>query len=318
VSKDSSAAWKARHRRWLRFAQANLNAVESGKAIPLGPTIPALKAAEGRAGRGAPLSVVVCSPHPDDEALIGALPLRLQQECGAKVTNVAITLGSAPDQRARRLRELNASCAVLGFDLVVASAPHGFDAVVPEIRTKRPKEWANKVRALSLILEQANPDVVFAPHAEDVNVTHVAPHHMVVNALADYLRRTRRGPLPFIETEFWHEHSCPNLMVGVSPADEAILLMAAAEHGVEVRRNPYHLRHPARMIDNVRRGAEMVLKAGGPAPDVSMAEIYRVVFISGQGTTVPRSRGLLIRPQERIEWKKLVAHFRPGKLKGQR
>ena len=318
MSSDSSAAWKARHRRWLHFVVAIIHAVESGKAIPLGPTIPALKAAEGSAARGARLKVIVCSPHPDDEALIGALPLRLQQECGSRVTNVAITLGSALDQRARRRRELKASCAVLGFNLVVANAPHGFDDIVLETRTKRPKEWAKKVRALSLILEHVNPDVVFAPHVEDVNVTHVATHHLVVDATADFLKRTQRGPLAFIETEFWHEHSCPNLMVGISPADEAILLMAAAEHGVEVRRNPYHLRHPARMIDNVRRGAEIVLEAGGPAPDVPLAEIYRLVFVSGQGMMAPRPGGRLIRPEDRIEWKSLVEHFRPVKPQAQR
>ena len=43
-------------------------------------------------------------------------------------------------------------------------------------------------------------------------------------------------------------------MVGVSPEDEAILIMATAEHGDEVRRNPYHLRHSGRMIENVRLG----------------------------------------------------------------
>ena len=62
-----------------------------------------------RPGKGPPLKVVVCSPHPDDESLVGALPLRLLRECGAKVTNCAITLGSNAAQRERRLRELKAA-----------------------------------------------------------------------------------------------------------------------------------------------------------------------------------------------------------------
>lgn len=233
-TKDASAAWKSRHRRWWNFVQANVQSVDAGKSIPLGPSLPALKLPLMRAGKRSILKVVVCSPHPDDEALIGALPLRLLQECGARVTNFAVTLGSDPSQRPRRLRELKASCAVLGFDLRVANPPSGFDNVVPGNRKDHPKDWAAKVRTLSSMLEHACPDVVFAPHAEDINVTHVATHFLVVEALGDYLERTGRGPLPLIETEFWHQHSRPNLMIGVSPADEATLLMAAAEHGVEV------------------------------------------------------------------------------------
>jgi N-acetylglucosamine malate deacetylase 1 len=314
VAKDSSAAWKTRHRRWLKFVQANILAVDAGKSIPLGPSLPALKVPLMRVGKRSTLKVVVCSPHPDDEALIGALPLRLRQECDAQVTNFAITLGSKPDQRVRRLRELKASCAVLGFRLSVADPPHGLENVVPENRAGHPQDWSAKVHTLSSMLEQERPDVVFAPHAGDINVTHVATHYLVLDALGEYLERTGRGPLPLIETEFWHQHSCPNLMIGVSPADEAALLMAAAEHGVEVRRNPYHLRHPARMIDNVRRGAEIVVQAGGPAPDMPFAEIYRLVFMAGRKPVQPRPGGVMIGPTEGIDWQSLVDRFRPSNL----
>ena len=77
MPKDLSAAWKTRHQRWLRFVQANVKAMDSGKAIRLGPSAKPLAAPVVKASKGPPLKVVVCSPHPDDEALVGALPLRL-------------------------------------------------------------------------------------------------------------------------------------------------------------------------------------------------------------------------------------------------
>jgi len=43
-----------------------------------------------------------------------------------------------------------------------------------------------------------------------------------------------------------------------------------------VRRNPYHLRMPAWLQDNVRRGAELVGGQGGAAPDFLFATLYRV------------------------------------------
>ncbi|MGO8815015.1 MAG: PIG-L deacetylase family protein [Terriglobia bacterium] len=311
MPKDLSAAWKVRHQRWLRFVQANINAMKAGKSIPLGPSAKPLQAPAVKASTGMPLKVVVCSPHPDDEALVGALPLRLHRECGATVTNCAITLGSNLGQRERRLRELKAACLALGFDLKLANPPGGFEHINLDNRKNQPEEWAAKVDVLSQVLEQEKPDVVFAPHAVDFNTTHIGTHYLVVDALGDYLERTGRGPIPFIETEYWHQNVRPNLMVGISPEDEAILIMATAEHGDEVRRNPYHLRHPARMIENVRLGAEVVGGQGGPAPDFAVAELYHWAFMAGKNRVVPRTGGRVIGPAEKIDLQDLSKAFWP-------
>lgn len=314
MPKDVSAAWRARHHRWLRFVQANMGAMNAGKAIRPGPSARPLEAPAVKAGKDPALKVVVCSPHPDDEAVIGALPLRLRRECSARVTNCAITLGSNPDERARRLGELKAACAALGFDLTVAHPPWGFDHVNLDNRENHPSEWSTKVRVLSEILERESPDAVFAPHTEDFNTTHIGTHYLVMDALGDYLARTGRGPLPVFETEFWHQISHPNLMVGVSPWDEATMIMATAEHGGEVRRNPYHLRHPGRMIENVRRGAEVVGGQGGAAPDFPFAELYRLVFMAGRDWVVARPGGRVIPPTEQIDWQDLLKKFWPQEL----
>jgi N-acetylglucosamine malate deacetylase 1 len=78
-----------------------------------------------------------------------------------------------------------------------------------------------------------------------------------------------------IETEFWGQMAKPNLMVEVCADDLADLVSALALHVGEVKRNAYHLRLPAWMMDNVRR-AEAVGGPGSVAPDFTFATNYRI------------------------------------------
>jgi LmbE family N-acetylglucosaminyl deacetylase len=314
MANEPSTTWSSRWAVWRKYVEEVEKTLEAGRRIPVGPSPFELAPPDLPPLTDGALRVVVCSPHPDDEALIGALPLRLRWEPGARVTDCAITFGSNLSQRARRLKELQSACRVLGFDLAIPQPPTGFDDVNLKTRASRPDEWAQKVETLAQTFERLRPDVVFAPHAEDWNTTHIGTHYLAVDALSAYLERTGRGPLPFIETEFWHENSQANLMVGVSVETEAIMVMATAEHGGEVSRNPYHLRHPARMIENVRLGAETVGGQGGPAPDFTFAELYRVTFMKGKEQVAPRPGGRIIGPEEKIDLDAILSALRPDGL----
>src|SRR5262249_13993252 len=105
------------------------------------------------------------------------------------------------------------------------------------------------------------------------NITHIGTHCLVIDAL-------RLMPATFecflVETEFWAAMSAPNLMVELGVNDVADLLAALSFHVGEVLRNPYHLRMPAWLQDNVRRGAELLGGQGGTAPDFEFATLYRV------------------------------------------
>src|SRR5205823_11876171 len=79
-----------------------------------------------------------------------------------------------------------------------------------------------------------------------------------------------------IETEFWGQMTHPNLMVEISEEDLADMITATSFHVGEVKRNPYHLLLPAWMLDNVRRGAELVGGQGAVAPDFTFAALYRL------------------------------------------
>jgi LmbE family N-acetylglucosaminyl deacetylase len=321
-------SWSKRYEHILGYVRDLARVLESGQSIPLGPSVGAPAAGdlpwrEPLASSTDRAKVLICSPHPDDEALAATLPLRMRLECGAKVTNIAITLGSDHAQRARRRRELESACAVLGFKLVIpsesgrpAAAPSGaresaqsvrasadrahwgFDHVNISTRQQHPDLWASNVSALAAIFDHEQPDVVFAPHADDFHSTHVGTHFLAVDALAKYVQSSGRDSIMLIETEFWHHLRRPNLMVGI-PADAlALALLAATEHGGEMSRNAYHLSQPARLMDNVRRGAEVAGGQGSTAPSFPFAELYRVVFATANGIVEPEPGAYFIGPAD--------------------
>jgi LmbE family N-acetylglucosaminyl deacetylase len=302
---------------WLAYTQRLLEAADSGKSIPLGPSPvlsspPGFPTPEARAGK-----VVFCAAHPDDESLSGALALRLRLEEGVRVTNIAVTLGSDPAQRDRRRRELESACRVLGFDLVIprvlsASVPAGFDRVTLAAREADPGGWAESVRTLAGIFDREQPEAVFTPHANDFNSTHIGTHQLVLDALDVHLSHRQGTSLILIETEYWHELAEPNLMVGVTPETVAIQLTAAAEHGGEMARAPFHLLHPCRLLDNARRGSEVIGGQGRAVQPFAFAELYRVGFRRGSEVILPRPGGHILSPLELVTLHGLRRQFWPA------
>ena len=227
------------------------------------------------AGTSVPLGMgrkaLVFAPHPDDEVIIGGLPLRLRREAGFAVTVVAVTLGSAVGRRAARWGEQAAACAALGFGLVTPDRA-GLDGVTLAGRAAGRAQWGAAVAKVAALIEAEGPAVVFVPHEGDWHQTHIGTHLLVTEAM----RLVPGLDVAVVETEFWGAMGAPNLMVESSVDDVAALVEALALHVGEVARNPYHLRLPAWMMDNVRRGAELVGGQGGVAPAMTFATLYRV------------------------------------------
>jgi LmbE family N-acetylglucosaminyl deacetylase len=215
---------------------------------------------------------LIFSPHPDDEVIIGGLALRLLREARWNVLNVAVTQGSRPARQAERWQELTACCDCIGFGLV-ATGRTGLDAATIKNWAKKSAEWDRAVERIAGILAEHQPRAIFFPHDQDWNTTHVGTHHLVVDAL-------RRQPAGFachaVETEFWGQMPTPNLLVELTEEHVTDLITALTFHVGEVRRNPYHLSLPAWMVDNVRRGAELVGGQGGAAPDFAFGTLYRL------------------------------------------
>jgi len=241
---------------------------EEGKHCPLGG-LP--QAPQPSLPPDAPKALIF-SPHPDDECIIGGLALRLYREAGMRVLNVAVTQGSNRARQGERLVELEHACHYLGFGLVT-TGPQGLEKITRQTREADPAAWNEAVLVIAGILSHEQPKVIFLPHDHDWNGTHIGTHWLVVDALQTL-------PAEFscftVETEFWGAMDKPNLMVESSATDVADLMAATSFHVGEVQRNPYHLRQPAWMQDNVRRGGELVGGQGGAAPDFNFATLYRL------------------------------------------
>jgi LmbE family N-acetylglucosaminyl deacetylase len=237
-------------------------------------------------GPDAPTALLF-APHPDDEVIVGGMALRLMREAGFRIIDVAVTRGSNDARRAARWDELKACCHYIGFDLIEAT-PGGLTDVNVDTRMSDPSGWARRVQAIATVLEQHAPRAIFFPHAEDWNATHVGTHHLVVDALAT-LGPTFRTHA--VETEFWGAMKAPNLMLELSGEDLADLITALSFHVGEVKRNPYHVALPAWMIDNVRRGGELVLGQGAAAPAFTFATLYRLRVWENGGFAPPALGG---------------------------
>lgn len=240
----------------------------AGKTYPLGglPDCP-----RPRLAADAPKALIF-SPHPDDEVIIGGLALRLFRNAGMNVINVAVTQGSNRARQAERLTELRACCDHIGFGLL-QTAPNGLEGVNLKSRAANPAQWSASVARLAEILAEQQPRIIFFPHSEDWNSSHIGTHYLVLEAL----QQLGGGFSCFtVETEFWGAMDTPNLMVESSEDDVADLVAALSFHVGEVRRNPYHLRMTAWLMDNVRRGTELVGGQGGASPDFMFGTLYRL------------------------------------------
>jgi hypothetical protein len=86
----------------------------------------------------------------------------------------------------------------------------------------------------------------------------------------------------------------PNLMVESSQPDIVDLITALTFHVGEVKRNPYHLRMAAWLMDNVRRGGELVGGQGGAAPGFAFGTLYRLRRWSSGSFSAVLERGTFV------------------------
>ena len=260
------------------YVQALADQVQAATRLPLGgfdrktPVPPPADA---------PVALLF-SPHPDDECITGLLPLRLMREAGWRIVNVPVTHGSRVERRAERHDELSRACAFLDWEWVEPAPDGGFrfqslenlGGNFPNVGSGNDPVFQTLEKPdVITLLKHVQPAALFVPHAADWNARHISTNHLVMDAL-------RAMPPDFtctvIETEFWAAMADPNLMVEGDVELVADLVAATSFHVKEVERNPYHRLLPAWMMDNVRRGGELVGGQGEAAPDYQFATLYRL------------------------------------------
>jgi LmbE family N-acetylglucosaminyl deacetylase len=201
-----------------------------------------------------PFTVLILSPHPDDESLTGTLALRLMLENNAHVINVAVTLGSKKERQKARRKELEEACELLDMDLDLLS-----------------DNWSVKAKELKILLQKYRPQLIIAPHLKDHHPTHIKTSQLLKKVLKGSKLKTLVA-----WSEFWAPLEKPNCLLEV-PLEIVELQMKALERHVgEIKRNPYHLRLPAWMMDNVRRGGELISNVGGDVPQIPFGILYQI------------------------------------------
>jgi len=215
--------------------------------------------------------VLIVPPHPDDECLMGGYALRMRQEWGATVAVLPFSYGSALARRDERKQELENALSILGFDL--AGKPQherltldeAFDALV-----------------------QFGPQVVITPHADDGHPTHIETHHVIRECLVRYFKTHVQEKILWVQSEFWRDMKGPNVLIPYSADHVATLGQALMAHHGEITRNPYHLRLPAWLMDQVRKGSELVAGFGSgfgsSSAQIPFGQVYHQAVIDAHTT----------------------------------
>lgn len=217
-------------------------------------------------------TVLIFSPHPDDECINGGLALRLLREWDCRVVNIPVTLGSDVARRSARFEELENACRYLGFEIDLQSAG-GFENISPSEHSNKTANWKSAVRRTVELIEQYDPKIVMFPHKFDRHPTHCGTNLLVTEAL----RTTKKDIDCFtVENEFWQAMNRPNCLIELSEEIVGDLITALSFHKGEIARNPYHLTLPSWMIDNVRRGSEVVGDAGSESQNFKFGILNRL------------------------------------------
>lgn len=207
------------------------------------------------------LKVLLISPHPDDEAINGALALRLCQNYGCEVYNFPFTFGSNQARQEARKLELIAATKILNFKNI-------FDTNLEDA------------------IKSMNPQLIIYPHSDDGHFTHIKSHMAVTQAL----KKSAYSGIVAL-TEFWFPNRSANLLLEISLEECAQLMSALSCHVGEIKRNPYHLRLPFWMMDNTRRGSELILGHAVPTQELFLTNLYQIKhYKNGDETKIPEKR----------------------------
>jgi len=240
--------------------------------------------------------VMLFSPHPDDESIMGALALRLLREMHMNVVNVPVTYGGNIQRRKQRLEELKGACRYLGFEILDVQED-GLSHISEKGKKEHPDNWNSSVEKMANIIGRERPCMIFIPHRQDFNTTHVGTNELVLNSLF-----LQEGDFRcyVVEWEYWGPIEQPNLLLEVSRDYLAELITALSFHVGEVKRNPQHINLPAWMHDNVRRGSELVGGQGCAVPDFEYATVYRILTWQNRRITSPLKKGQFLSSKDEL------------------
>jgi len=183
------------------------------------------------------------SPHPDDELLGAPAALFALRDAGWRIVNVACSLGR-PEQRERRLRELEEACARAGFELRL-------DDVEPDA-----------------VLTDLVPDLVVAPSPHDRHPFHEEVARAVLAAVAG-----AGSPGAVWLWSLWGDVDLPSLAVELTEGQLEEIEHALAAHEGELERTDFRRLLRGRGAANAVAGAERIFGFAAPSLAFEYAEL---------------------------------------------
>jgi LmbE family N-acetylglucosaminyl deacetylase len=206
-------------------------------------------------------SVLHLAPHPDDEAIGAPATLLALAGAGWRVTNLACSLGNE-QARERRRGELEASCRLLGFDLVVA----------PDAVTAGPGSgMAGEDELTGVVMKTIaamDPQIVVSPSPHDRH-----PGHEVVARAARNAIRNLSSPARWWMYGIWGDLPLPTLITKFDLPVLEKIVSALSAHAGEVARNDYRVLVENRARANAVTGPERVFGFGSASPGIELVEL---------------------------------------------
>lgn len=239
-----------------------------------------------------PFTVMILSPHPDDESIVGSLALRLLHENNAHIVNIAVTMGSNKMRQDARKQELQNACELLEMEVIHLD-----------------ENWKTKEKELKSLIQKYQPQLIIAPHAKDFHPTHIKTGELLKKVLLSL----KKVNVIIAWSEFWAPMTKPNLLIEVPTQIVEMQMRALEMHVGEVERNPYHLRLPAWMMDNVRRGSEIISGKGSEAKQMAFGVLYQLqIFKTGKFSTLKLPLSFLTSDEDIGQMFKLILDAASG------
>lgn len=216
------------------------------------------------------MKVLVIAPHPDDEVLGCGGTIARHAKQGDDIYLCIVTKGYTPDWSEEflknRPKEVEKASRILGIEKT-----YFLDYPTVKLDTIPQKELNE---AVSKVVNEVNPDVLYIPHKGDLNKDHRLVFDAAMVAVRPKLRSAIRKVLSYetlSETEwaapFTENAFIPNVYVDISKTLE-IKLKAMSEYRSELREYP----HP-RSLEAI----SALAKLRGSSIGVKVAEAFMLV-----------------------------------------
>lgn len=211
------------------------------------------------------------APHPDDELLGAPATLMALRDAGARIVNVACSLGR-PAERDVRERELEHACRLAGFELVIPQEPVPISSTEGDPHAER-----RLVQLVRAQIEERRPQIVVSPSPHDRHPGHELVGRAVREVLGEGTSVTR-----WWTWALWASLPQPTLATGFDRERLEEILRALAAHESQLRRNDYRRLLTGRAEMNAVLAPELLFGFGSGEPgEGEYAELLSEVSPAG-------------------------------------